>query len=219
MTLIRTENRHDGRFSLTIQSGESNQTIGFPREFNLDLALHDVDADSTIVASLLAFSTKLWHQKIDSPVSSEALSERMFEAGYPSERMPILDMSGELTDYSLLRQNTLVVLPIGTENSELDVPGPGRRIYAHPLDVANWTGRLFSPSRIFFGTNLPLLEVMGGIDESSLRLAIGVLMANDLRIGKISIPNISPEISESEMFAMSALASSIGIEVDFSSML
>ena len=215
MTLLRVENRTDGRLSVTLDKGRAAQVVGFPREFNLDLAIHELDSDSIIVAGLLIFGSKLWRQNLEAPIASETLSERMFEAGYPAEWMPVLERSGSAPDYSLSRQNTLVVLPVNSERQELDISGPGRLIYAHPLDVADWTGRVFGSSHLFFGTNLPLVASASGINEAVLRLATGVLIANDLRIGKISIPNASPEVSSRDLLAMRALSSSIGLVVDF----
>lgn len=215
MARITVKNRADGRLSLALEKGQSPESIGFPRELNVDLALREVDPDLTIVAGLLSFSSKLWQKEIEEPNASIALSERLFEAGYPVEWMPILQRTGKTADYELLRQNTLVVLPVGTLHSEIEVKGPGRQINAYPLDVASWTGRLFGPSHIYFGTNLPVVEKLGGVSEIALRAAIGVLMSNDLRIGKISIPTKGNNLSETEAAALSALTSSVGIEIDF----
>lgn len=215
MTRIVTENRPDGRFSLSMAKGNGTEPLGFPREFKLDLALHELDQDAALVASMLIFRSKLWQKEIVEPKSSLSLSERLYEAGYPSERMPMLHRSGTETDYSQLRQNTLVVMPIGCDKSELLVTGPGRQINAFPLDVALWTGRIFGPSHLYFGTNLLLVEQMSDTNEIALRVAIGVLVSNDLRIGKIVIPEVGVDLSDHELSAVRALTSSIGLEVEF----
>lgn len=215
MARINFENRADGRFSLSLDKGNSTETFGLPRELNVDLALREVDSDLAIIAGLLAFGSKLWQKEIEEPTPSLGLSERLFEAGYPAEWMPVLQRSGQTSDYALMRQNTLVVNHLGTLHSKIEVDGPGRQINAYPLDVAAWTGRLFGPSDIYFGTNLPVLEKLGGIAEVKLRIAIGVLMANDLRIGKIAVPIEANDFEEGQARVLSELASSVGIETEF----
>lgn len=215
MTSIKIENRADGRFALELSKGSSTDIIGFPREFNLDLALHEVDSDSILVAALLVFQNKVWQKKIDKPSSSSGLTERMFESGVPPEWIPVVERNAKPADYSLLRQNTMAVLPVNSFQTEFDAEGPGRLIVAHPLDVSDWTGRIFGPSHIYFGTNLPLFSSLGGVHEAALRLALGILVANDLRIGKVVIPGKIEGIVEDELRAMTSLASSIGLEVEF----
>src|SRR5690625_4153366 len=119
MARINFENRADGRFTLSLDKGNSTETFGFPRELNVDLALREVDSDLAIIAGLLAFGSELWQKEIEEPSPSLGLSERLVEAGYRAEWMPVLQRSGQTSDYALMRQNTLVVNHLGTLHSKI----------------------------------------------------------------------------------------------------
>lgn len=214
MVSVRIKNGENGKFSLGLFPGQEKSPVGFPRELLVDLSLFDLTNETIVLAAIFAFEPRLRGKKMTAPQVSDSLVSRMIEAGASYRKLPFLEAADRSLDFEKHRQNTLVITFGSKKFEQVDITGPGRRIDAHLLDFSDWTGRLFGPNDVYFGTNASLLSAVTSVSDVGLRLAIAMLMANDWRIGKVVLPDISADFGPEQLRHYRAIISSVGIELE-----
>lgn len=213
MVAVRIQNAVNGKFSLGISRSNETEAVGFPRELVIDLSLFDVTNETMLIASLIAFPNSVEGRLITTPPVQHELLQRITDAGGRLSSSTRWLTEDRNVDYQNVRRNTLIIGTAHDDLKEFNIEGPGRRINAIMLDSSEWVGRLFGPNDVYFSTNAALLESNSSVSGFGLKVAIGVLLANDWQIGKMVIPINGTDGDLYELKHFRALLSAIGCEL------
>lgn len=204
-------NKISGKFMLGLERSQANEVLPFPRQFNVDLRLDEIDEEIAVAACLLLFP----HAGATAIEVSDIGSE--FEDFVDRNTKYRIRTVGASRGEGLQRedQTQLLVTDIRLGKRPIQPEGRGRRVLVNLLDSSEWVGKLFTTDKVLFAANSSMF-ISSTVSVTEIRIAMGLLMLNDWHSRRLTV-EVSDSITSQRRDYLVALCRALGVALELMS--